>query len=103
MLITVDAQLIFANHYEIRNEKNEVVDEVQTEWLVYNKFNSEEDPDVVSLEEIEAWINNGCEYEWAIDDVLINGQTLGQRIQGDMEGMALNNYTMASNNPTLTK
>lgn len=103
MLITVDAQLIFANHYEIRNEKDEVIDSVQTEWLVYNKFNSLEDPDVVSLEEIEAWINNGCEYEWAIDDVLINGQTLGQRIQGDMEGMALNNYTMASENPTLTK
>lgn len=103
MLLTIDAQLIFANKYEIRDENDKVVDSVQTQWEVYNKFNSTEEPDIVSLEEIEAWINNGCDYEWAIDSVLINGQTFGQRIQGDMEGMAQNNYAMNSENKTLSK
>lgn len=102
MLLTIDAQLIFANHYEIRDENNKVVDAVQTQWEVYNKFHSTEEPDIVTLEEIEAWINNGCDYEWEIDSVLIDGQTFGQRIQGNMEGMAQNNYAMNSGQ-TLTK
>lgn len=95
MLLTIDAQLIFANHYEIRDENDKVIESVQTQWEVNNKYNSE-NPDIVTLEEIEAWINNGCDYEWAIDDVLINGQTFGQRIQGNMEGMAQNNLAMNS-------
>lgn len=101
MLLTIEAQLIFANHYEVRDINDNVIDQVQSTWEVYNKFNGEE-PDQVTLDEIQAWINNGCDYEWGIDDVLINGQTFGQRIQGDLEGMAQNNYAMASGN-TLTK
>ena len=101
MLLTIDAQLIFANHYEVRDENNKVIASTQTSWEVYNKFLGDE-PDHVSLDEIQAWINNGCDYEWGIEDVLIDGQTFGQRIQGDMEGMALNNYTMNSGQ-TLTK
>lgn len=101
MLLTTEAQLIFANHYEVRDINNNIVDQVQSSWEVYNKFNGEE-PDVVTLDEIQAWINNGCDYEWGIDDVLIDGQTFGQRIQGDLEGMAQNNYAMSSGN-TLTK
>ncbi len=101
MLLTIDAQLIFANHYEIRDENDKIVDSVQSVWQVYNKFNGEE-PDQVSLDEIQAWINNGCDYEWGIDEVLIDGQTFGQRIQGDMEGMALNNFTM-NKGQSLTK
>ncbi len=101
MLLTIDAQLIFANHYEIRDENDKVIDSTQTVWQVYNKFNGEE-PDQVSLDEIQAWINNGCDYEWGIEDVLIGGQTFGQRIQGDMEGMAQNNYAMHSGQ-SLTK
>ena len=101
MLLTTEAQLIFANHYEVRDINNNIVDQVQSSWEVYNKFNGDE-PDVVTLDEIQAWINNGCDYEWGIDDVLINGQTFGQRIQGDLEGMAQNNYAMSTGN-TLTK
>lgn len=101
MLLTIDAQLIFANHYEVRDENDKVIASTQTSWEVYNKFLGDE-PDHVSLDEIQAWINNGCDYEWGIEDVLIDGQTFGQRIQGDMEGMALNNYSMNSNQ-TLTK
>lgn len=101
LLLTIDAQLVFANNYELRNENGEVIDAVPNVWKVYNKFNGDE-PDQVSLDEIQAWINNGCDYEWGIDEVLIDGQTFGQRIQGDMEGMALNNYTM-SGNKTLGK
>lgn len=101
MLLTIDAQLIFANKYEVRDANDKVVDSSQTVWLVYNKFNGDE-PDQVSLDEIEAWINNGCDYEWGIEDVLINGQTFGQRIQGDMEGMAQNNFAMYSGK-SLTK
>lgn len=95
MLLTTDAQLIFANHYEIRDENDKVIDSVQSTWEVYNKFNGDE-PDHVTLDEIQAWINNGCDYEWGIDSVLIDGQTFGQRIQGDLEGMAQNNYAMSS-------
>lgn len=102
MLFTIEAQLIFANKYEIRDENEKVIQSSQTEWEVYNKFNDSEVPDIVTLEEMEAWINNGCDYEWAIDSVLINGQTFGQRVQGDLEGMAQNNYAMNSNK-TLTK
>ncbi len=110
MILTTEAQLVFANHYEIRNEFDEIVEQGKTSWDVYNKFNSNGvdengqpiiEPDHVSLEEIEAWINNGCDYEWAIESVLIDGQTFGQRIQGDMEGMALNN--LAVGNVSLTK
>lgn len=93
MLLTIDAQLIFANSTVIRNENGETIKTSPTVWQVYNKFNGEE-PDQVSLDEIQAWINNGCDYEWGIDEVLIGGQTFGQRIQGDMEGMAQNNYAM---------
>lgn len=102
MLLTVDAQLIFANHYQIRDENNKIIDSVPEQWEVYNKFNSAE-PDIVSLDEIQAWINNGCDYEWGIDSVLINGQTFGQRIQGDLEGMAQNNYAMTHGSQALTK
>ena len=101
MLLTTEAQLIFANHYEVRDINDNVIDSVQTTWVVYNKFNGDE-PDHVTLDEIQAWINNGCDYEWGIDDVLINGQTFGQRIQGDLEGMAQNNYAMSSGK-TLSK
>ncbi|MDE5888528.1 MAG: J domain-containing protein [Bacilli bacterium] len=101
MLLTIDAQLIFANHYEVRDENDKVIASTQTSWEVYNKFLGDE-PDHVSLDEIQAWINNGCDYEWGIEDVLIDGQTFGQRIQGDMEGMAQNNYAM-SGNKSLTK
>ncbi len=103
MIITTEFQLIMANHYEIRNELGEVVDEVPQTWEVYNKLNSDGvdengkpiiNPDIVTYDEMNAWVNNGCDYEWAIDSVLINGQTFGQRIQGDMEGMAQNNYAM---------
>ena len=112
LLITTEAQLIFANHYEIRNELNEVVDEVPQTWEVYNKFNSDGvdefgnpiiNPDIVTYDEINAWINNGCDYEWGIESVLIGGQTFGQRIQSDMEGMAQNNYYMNTENKTLGK
>ena len=51
---------------------------------------------------MNAWVNNGCDYEWGIADVLVDGQTFGQRIQGDMEGMALNNYQMVHGNGSLT-
>jgi len=111
IIVTTEAQLVFANHYEIRNELGEIVESGKTSWDVYNKLNSNGvdengkpiyEADHVSLEEIQAWINNGCDYEWAIDDVLIDGQTFGQRIQGDMEGMALNNLAM-SQGKTLTK
>src|SRR5699024_6141732 len=95
MLLTTEAQLIFANHYEVRDINDNVIDSVQSTWEVYNKFNGDE-PDQVTLDEIQAWINNGCDYEWGIDDVLIDGQTFGQRIQGDLEGMAQNNYAMSS-------
>lgn len=101
MLLTTEAQLIFANHYEVRDINDNVIDSVQTTWEVYNKFNGDE-PDHVTLDEIQAWINNGCDYEWGIDDVLINGQTFGQRIQGDLEGMAQNNYAMSAGK-TLSK
>ena len=109
MILTTEAQLIFANHYEIRNELGEIVESGKTVWDVYNKLNSNGvdengqpiyEADHVSLEEIQAWINNGCDYEWAIDDVLIDGQTFGQRIQGDMEGMALNNLAMSQQQKT---
>lgn len=93
MLLTIDAELILANHYEIRDDEDVVIDSVKTVWQVYNKFNGDE-PDQVSLEEIQVWINNGCDYEWGIDEILMDGQTFGQRIQGDMEGIALNNFTM---------
>ncbi len=111
MLLTTEAQLIFANHYEVRDINDNIVDQVSTTWEVYNKLNSngvDEDgkpiiePDIVSYDEINAWINNGCDYEWSIDSVLIDGQTFGQRIQGDMEGMAQNNLAM-SQGKTLTK
>jgi len=102
--ITTDFQLIMANHYEIRNELDEVVDQVDTTWEVYNKLNSDGvdangqpiiNPDQVTYDEMNAWVNNGCDYEWGIDEaVLLDGQTFGQRIQGDMEGMAQNNYAM---------
>lgn len=101
MLLTIDAQLIFANKLEIRDANDKVIQSSPTVWQVYNKFNGEE-PDQVSLDEIQAWINNGCDYEWGIEDVLIGGQTFGQRIQGDMEGMAQNNYAMHSGQ-TLSK
>ena len=101
MLLTTEAQLIFANHYEVRDINDNVIDSVQTTWEVYNKFNGDE-PDHVTLDEIQAGINNGCDYEWGIDDVLINGQTFGQRIQGDLEGMAQNNYAMSAGK-TLSK
>jgi len=103
MIITTEFQLIMANHYEIRNELGEIVDEVPQTWEVYNKLNSDGidekgnpiiNPDIVTYDEMNAWVNNGCDYEWEIDSVLINGQTFGQRIQGDMEGMAQNNYAM---------
>ena len=109
VVLTTEAQLIFANHYELRNEKGEIIESGKTSWEVINKFNSNGiddngqpiyEPDVVTLEEIQAWINNGCDYEWAIDDVLIGGQTFGQRIQGDLEGMALNNLTMSQQQKT---
>ena len=102
--ITTDFQLIMANHYEKRNELDEVVDQVDTTWEVYNKLNSDGvdangqpiiNPDQVTYDEMNAWVNNGCDYEWGIDEaVLLDGQTFGQRIQGDMEGMAQNNYAM---------
>ena len=103
MIITTEFQLIMANHYEIRNELGEVIDEVPQTWEVYNKLNSDGvdengkpiiNPDIVTYDEMNAWVNNGCDYEWEIDSVLIDGQTFGQRIQGDMEGMAQNNYAM---------
>ena len=105
MLITVEFQLIMANHYEIRNDKEEIIDQVPQTWEVYNRLNSsgvDENgmpiikPDIVTYDEMNAWVNNGCDYEWPIESVLIDGQTFGQRIQGDMEGMALNNYHMYS-------
>lgn len=112
LILTTEAQLIFANHYQIRNENNEIIDEVSRTWEVYNKLNSDGvdangqpiiNPDIVSYEEINAWINNGCDYDWQIEDVLIGGQTFGQRIQSDMEGMALNNYKANSDNKSLSK
>ena len=103
MIITTEFQLIMANHYEIRDVNDQVIDEVSQTWEVYNKLNSDGvdengqpiiNPDIVTYDEMNAWVNNGCDYEWAIDSVLIDGQTFGQRIQGDMEGMAQNNYAM---------
>lgn len=103
MIITTEFQLIMANHYEKRNGVGEIVDEVPQTWEVYNKLNADGvddngqpiiNPDIVTYDEMNAWVNNGCDYEWEIDSVLINGQTFGQRIQGDMEGMAQNNYAM---------
>ncbi|MBR4693798.1 MAG: hypothetical protein IKP07_03200 [Bacilli bacterium] len=150
LLITTEAQLIFANQYDyvydqtyVNLDNGETIDfrehpeyyEVVVEdgyktiyritggsrvkvrtmfndsWEVYNKLNTNGvdengypiyDPDIVPLEEIQAWINNGCDFEYEIVDVLINGQTFGQRIQGDMEGMAQNNYAM-NHGKTLTK
>lgn len=134
MLLTTEAQLVFANMYNVRKEikfsnsifngKSKVIkydnnykityewnkktyDAYKTisyrdNWKVYNKFNGK-NADIVSLNEIQAWINNGCDYEWGIDDVLIDGQTFGQRIQGTMEGMAKNNYYMYHNTKSLNK
>ncbi len=108
LLITTEFQLIMANHYEIRNEFDEVIDQVDTTWEVYNKYNTDGvdengnaiiNPDIVTYDEMNAWINTGCEYEWGIDNaVLMDGQTFAQRIQGDMEGMAQNNYAMNHGN-----
>jgi len=106
MLLTTEVQLIFANHYEYQDE-NGVVDEVGQEWEVYNKYNRDEEgnliPDTVTYDEINAWINNGCDYEWGIDEILADGQTFGQRVQGNLEGMALNNYAMKHDSKKLTK
>lgn len=96
LLLTTDAQLIFANS---------LPGLVNTHWNVENKFLSDAEYDVVSYDEINAWINNGCDYEWGIDEavtqensygetVLMDGQTFGQRIQGTLEGMAQNNLEM---------
>ena len=76
-------------------KNNKVIDSAPEQWEVYNKFNGT-DPDIVSLDEIQAWINNGCDYEWEIDSVLINGQS-------DLEGMAQNNYAMTHGSQALTK
>lgn len=112
MIITTEFQLIMANHYEIRDVNDQVIDEVSQTWEVYNKLNSDGvdangqpiiNPDIVTYDEMNAWVNNGCDYEWAIDSVLIDGQTFGQRIQGDMEGMAQNNYAMQHGGNTLSK
>ena len=102
LIITTEFQMVMANHYEYRPEKGEV-QKVSQEWEVYNYLNVsgvDEDgkpiyvPDIVTYDEMNAWVNNGCDYEWAIEDVLVDGQTFGQRIQNDMEAMALNNYHM---------
>jgi len=96
LLLTTDAQLVFANS---------LPGLVNTHWNVENKFLSDAEYDVVSYDEINAWINNGCDYEWGIDQavteensygetVLMDGQTFGQRIQGNLEGMAQNNLEM---------
>ncbi len=100
--ITTEAQLIFANKLERRDEKNNIVESSKTTWEVYNKLNGE-DPDYVTLDEMQAWINNGCNYEWGIDEVIEDGQTFGQRIEGDVKGTAQNNYAMNGNNKSLTK
>ena len=86
-----------------RDENNNIIDAVPSEYETYNKFNGET-PDIVSMDEIQAWINNGCDTEWLIDEaILIDGQTFGQRIQGNMEGMAENNYYMYNNTKRLSK
>jgi hypothetical protein len=112
MIITTEFQLIMANHYEIRDINDQVIDEVSQTWEVYNKLNSDGvdengkpiiNPDIVTYDEMNAWVNNGCDYEWAIDSVLFDGQTFGQRIQGDMEGMAQNNYAMQHGGQSLGK
>ncbi len=112
IILTTEAQLIFANHYQIRNEQGVVVDEVNQTWEVYNRLNSDGvdangypiiNPDLVTYDEINAWINNSCDYVWGIDEVLIDGQTFGQRIQTDLEGMAQNNYYVNSDNRSLGK
>ena len=115
LLITTEFQLIMANHYQIVKTKDNgeeyIEDEVSQVWEVYNKLNSDGvdefgnpiiNPDLVTYDEMNAWVNNGCDIDWAIMDVLIDGQTFGQRIQSDMEGMAQNNYYMYSDGRSLS-
>ena len=102
LIITTEFQMIMANHYEYRPELGEA-QKVSQEWEVYNRLNIsgvDEDgkpiyvPDIVTYDEMNAWVNNGCDYEWEIEEVLVDGQTFGQRIQNDIEAMALNNLHM---------
>ena len=67
-------------------------------YCIYDIIN----PDIVTYDEMNAWVNNGCDIDWAIMDVLIDGQTFGQRIQSDIEGMAQNNYYMYSDGRSLS-
>ena len=116
LLFTTEWQLIMANHYQImktdENGVEYIEDEVSQTWEVYNKLNSDGvdengypiiKPDIVTYDEIDAWLNNGC---YTLDTqteslagteivtVIPDGQTFGQRVQGNIEGVAKNNYYM---------
>jgi hypothetical protein len=106
-VVSVVPQIIFANHDE-RREGSKVVEHGTETWEVYNFLNANGvdadgkpiyEPDVVTLDEIQYWINTTCvngealEAYQAIDPVLnYNGYTFSQIIQMNIEGLALNNY-----------
>ena len=123
LLFTTEWQLIMANHYQLmitdENGEEHIKDEVSQIWEVYNSLNSDGvdengypiiKPDIVSYEEIDAWLNNGCYTLDTLDEpidgmqiivVIPNGQTFGQRVQGNMEGIAKNNFYMYVNGQSL--
>lgn len=110
MLFTIYPQLVAANNYEGSNELGESWSS-KKEWKVFNKFNTSGvdengqpvyEYDVVPLEEMEIWLNNGCDEQWLIDDaVLLDGKTMGQMVQQTLEGMAQNNLQMSQGSLTL--
>ena len=101
LLVTSEAQMILANKWQ-RTLEDGTVEAAPSYWEVSKKSMPEDWRDKVSLDEIIIWINNGCE-EQLIDEKFPGGQTFGQRIQGDMEGMAQNNYAMQHEGKTLGK
>ena len=106
-----------ANHYCIVQTDEQgvehVVDEVPQIWEVYNRLNTDGvdefgqpiiNPDMVSYDEMNDWLNNGCNPDWEIEQAVPgDGQTFGQRVQGTIEGMALNNFYMYSQGMSLNK
>ena len=93
--------MILANKWQ-RTLADGSIDAAPSYWEVAKRSMPADWRDKVSLDEIIIWINNGCD-EQLIDQVLPGGQTFGQRIQGDMEGMAQNNYAMNHEGKTLGK
>ena len=101
LLVTSEAQMILANKWQ-RTLADGSIDAAPSYWEVAKRSMPADWRDKVSLDEIIIWINNGCD-EQLIDQVLPGGQTFGQRIQGDMEGMAQNNYAMNHEGKALGK